>query len=365
MTITFFLKKGDWLLLIFAVLLVIFGLIFLYSFSSSLQDFSNFQKQILFLAVGVLLAISFSLIDIKALKKSPLFVFILYFFCILLLAGLFLFGTEVRGARSWYFLGNITFEPVEFTKIVFILLFAKYFSQRHVEMYQARHIILGAAYAFVPVVLVFFQPDFGSAMVLLSIWLFTMLVSGIKRKHLLVIVGIAILCFLIIWNFLFTIEQKERFTAFLDPYIDPGGSSYHILQSIIAVGSGGVFGKGFSEPFTQAKLGFLPEAHTDFVFAASTEMFGLLGVFILFLLFSLFFWRLLRIAKNSKDNFSRLLVSGFIILVGVEVFINIAMNIGMLPITGIPLPFLSYGGSSLLSLFIGIGIIESIKIHNT
>ena len=364
MAIISFLKKIDLPLLIFAVLLVVFGLIFLYSFSSSTQDFSNFKKQILFLALGILLAVSFSLIDIKALKKSPLFVFILYFFCVLLLAGLFLFGTEIRGAKSWYFLGDITFEPVEITKIVFILLFAKYFSQRHVEMYQARHIILGAFYAFIPAVLVFFQPDFGSAMILLFIWLFTMLMSGIKRRHLMAIVGIAVFCFLIVWNFLFTIEQKERFTAFLDPYIDPGGSSYHILQSIIAVGSGGFFGKGFSEPFTQTKLGFLPEAHTDFVFAASTEMFGLLGVFILFSLFGLFFWRLFKIARSSKDNFSRLLVSGFIILVGVEVFINIAMNIGMLPITGISLPFLSYGGSGLLSLFIGIGIIESIKLHS-
>lgn len=359
-----FFKKMDLPLLIFAVLLVILGLIFLYSFSLSSQDFSNFQKQVLFLIIGIFLAISISLIDIKALKKSPLFVFILYFFCVLLLAGLFFFGTEVRGANSWYFLGNISFEPVEITKIVFILLFAKYFSQRHVEMYQARHIILGAVYAFIPASLVFFQPDFGSAMILLFIWLFTMLVSGIKRKHLITIIGIAIFCFSIVWNFLFTIEQKERFTAFLNPYIDPGGSSYHILQSIIAVGSGGFFGKGFSEPFTQAKLGFLPESCTDFVFAASTEMFGLFGVFILFLLFGLFFWRLFKIAKNSKDNFSRLLVSGFIILVGVEVFINIAMNIGILPITGISLPFLSYGGSGLLSLFIGIGIIESIKVHS-
>jgi len=174
----------------------------------------------------------------------------------------------------------------------------------------------------------------------------------------------------LIWNLFLTEEQKTRFSTFLEPYInpegeylDPQGTGYHIRQSIIAVGSGGIFGKGPFQPLTQAKLGFLPEAHTDFIFATFAEMFGIFGIFVLFLLFVLFFFRLLTIAKNCKNNFSRLLISGFMILVGAEVFINIAMNIGILPITGLPLPFLSYGGSSLLSLFIGIGIIESIKSH--
>jgi len=201
-------------------------------------------------------------------------------------------------------------------------------------------------------------------MILVLLWLSMMLISGIKRNHLLIILTIGFVSLIILWNFIFTQEQQERFVAFLNPYIDPTGSSYHILQSIIAVGNGGILGKGFYEPLTQAKLGFLPEAHTDFIFASFSEIFGLVGITVLFLIFALFFWRLFKILKICQDNFSRLLVSGFMVLVGAEVFINTAMNIGLLPITGIPLAFLSYGGSSLLSLFIGVGIIESIKIHS-
>lgn len=365
-----FLKKFDWLFLIFAVLLTILGLVCLYGLSLFSGDFSNFNQQAIFFLIGIILAISLSFIDFKALRDSSLFILAIYFFSIILLLGVFFLGKEIRGSRSWYHFGSFTFQPVEVVKIVFILFFAKYFSQRHVEMYQKRHIVLSFVYAFIPTALVFLQPDFGSAIILILIWFSMMLVSGIKRKHLLIIFGVGVLFFLVAWNFVFTQEQKDRFTTFLEPYInpegeyiDPQGTGYHIQQSIIAVGSGGLFGKGISEPYTQAKLGFLPEAHNDFIFAAFTEMFGLIGVSVLFLLFGLFFWRGIEIAKKSNNNFSRLLVSGFIILVGAEAFINIGMNIGLLPISGLPLPFLSYGGSSLLSLFIGIGIIESVKVH--
>jgi len=360
----FHLKKIDWWLLLFAILLAISGLLVLVSLSFNSNDWSFFKRQIIFLIISFLVVIFLPLLDIRALKESSLFVFTLYFLSLLLLGGLFLFAPVIRGTKSWYALGELTFEPVEIVKVVFVLLFAKYFSQRHVELYQARHIILSGFYAFFPAVLVFFQPDFGSAMILILLWLSIMLVAGIKRNHLLIILGIGLLAFLVLWNFIFTKEQKERFATFLNPYIDPTGSGYHIIQAIIAVGSGGLFGKGFFEPLTQAKLGFLPEAHTDFVFASFSEIFGLVGIVILFLVFALFFWRLFKMLKTCQDNFSRLLVSGFIILIGAEVFINIAMNIGLLPITGIPLPFLSYGGSSLLSIFIGIGIVESIRVHS-
>ncbi len=365
-----FLKKFDWLLLIFAAFLTISGLVCLYGLSLSSGDFSNFNQQLIFFLVGIILAISLSLINFKALRDSSLFVLALYLFSIILLLGVFFLGKEIRGSRSWYAFGSFTFQPVEIVKIIFIIFFAKYFSQRHVEMYQTRHIVLSFVYAFLPTALVFLQPDFGSAIILLLIWLLMMLVSGIKRKHLLIILAVGALCFLVAWNFVFSQEQKERFSTFIEPYInpageylDPQGTGYHIQQSIIAVGSGGLLGKGISEPYTQAKLGFLPEAHNDFIFASFVEMFGLVGALILFLLFGLFFWRVIEIARQANNNFSRLLAAGFVILVGVEAFINIGMNIGLLPISGLPLPFLSYGGSSLLSLFIGIGIIESVRVH--
>ncbi|MCD6094754.1 rod shape-determining protein RodA [bacterium] len=369
-SITSHLKRLDWILLVLATLITVLGLVVLYSLSLSWENWVYFRNQTIFLLIGIVIVLCLSFLDIEALKESSAFVFVLYSFCVLLLAGLFFFASEIRGTRSWYSFGSFRFEPVEITKIIFILFFAKYFSQRYVEMYQARHIFLSAIYAFIPSLLVFFQPDFGSAMILVILWFGILLTSGIKQKHILMIMVIGLFSLFLIWNLFLTEEQKTRFSTFLEPYInpegeylDPQGTGYHIRQSIIAVGSGGIFGKGPFQPLTQAKLGFLPEAHTDFIFATFAEMFGIFGIFVLFLLFVLFFFRLLTIAKNCKNNFSRLLISGFMILVGAEVFINIAMNIGILPITGLPLPFLSYGGSSLLSLFIGIGIIESIKSH--
>lgn len=367
---TALLKKLDWPLLFSAILLSSIGLVVLYGFGLYSKNFDSFQKQLVFLIVGIILAIFLALLDFRALKESSLFVFVLYFVGILLLVGLFFFGSRIRGVKAWYVFGGFTFQPVELMKIIYVLFFAKYFSARHVEMYHKEHIIVSAIYGLFPAFLVFLQPDFGSAMILVIVWLLMMLVSGIKRQHLFIILAIGIIGSLIAWNFFLSQEQKSRITTFLEPYVspqktylDPKGSGYHISQSVIAVGSGGIFGKGFSQPYTQAKLGFLPEAHTDFMFASFVEIFGLLGLVFLFLILMFFFWRLYKIAIITSDNFSRLLISGFMVLFGTGIFINIAMNIGLLPITGVPLSFLSYGGSNIVSLFIGIGIIESVKAY--
>lgn len=366
------LKKSDSWFFLFSVLLSLAGILVLYSLGRASGDFSFFKKQIIFFLIGILLAVFLSLLDFRAVKESSFFVFFLYIISILLLVGLFFFGTRIRGVKAWYVFGGFTFQPVELVKIVYILLFAKYFSARHIELYHKEHIILSAIYAFVPAFLVFLQPDFGSAAILIMIWLSMMLIAGIKRKHLFIIIVLGIIVSFVAWNFVLSGEQRERITTFLEPYfnpqgtyLDPSGSGYHILQSIIAVGSGKILGKGFNYPYTQAKLGFLPEAHTDFIFATFCEMFGLVGVLILILIFCLLFWRLFKIALISKDNFSKLVIGGFMVFVAGGAFVNIAMNLGLLPITGVPLPFLSYGGSSIISLFIGIGIVESIKINNS
>lgn len=358
--------------MICAIILSLEGLVILYSLSSFAHGWYYFEKQVGFLLVGVLFSLLISFLNVNAFKKSPYLILTLYLFGIIFLLGLFLFASPIRGSRSWYAVFGFNFQPVEIVKIIFILLFAKFFSERYADMYQVRHVLLSAVYALFPAFLVFLQPDFGSAAILICLWISMLLISGIKRTHIILILMISLFIFLISWNFFLTLEQKTRILTFLEPYLnprgeylDPKGTGYHILQSLIAIGSGGVWGKGFSEPYTQAKLGFLPEAKTDFIFAAFSEMFGLIGVFLLFLLFGLFFWRIIKVAKIAKDNFSRLLASGFSVLVFLEIFINIAMNIGMFPISGLPLPFLSYGGSSLISLFIGIGIIQSIKAHST
>lgn len=366
------LKKFDHLLFLFSVLLSLFGILTLYSLEKSSGDFSFFKKQIVFFLIGILFALFLSLLDFRAIKESSFFVFFLYIVSILLLVGLFFFGKRIRGVKAWYVFGDFTFQPVEIVKIVYILLFAKYFSARHIELYHKEHIILSTIYAFFPAFLVFLQPDFGSAAILIMIWLSMMLIAGIKRKHFFIMIVLGIIVSIVVWSFLLSEEQKQRITTFLEPYLnpqgtylDPSGSGYHILQSIIAIGSGKILGKGFNYPYTQAKLGFLPEAHTDFIFATVCEMFGFFGVLILVLFFCLLFWRLFKIALISKDNFSKLVIGGFMVFVAGGAFVNMAMNLGLLPITGVPLPFLSYGGSSIISLFIGIGIAESIKINNS
>ena len=248
-------KKIDIPLLIFTIALSLMGLLVLYGLGVASKDFSLFTKQVVFLIIGVIVAISLSFLDFRAVKESSLFVFSIYASSVLLLIGLFFFGITIRGVRAWYPFFGTTFEPVELVKIAFILLFAKYFSSRHVEMYHKQHIILSAVYAFFPAILVFLQPDFGSAAILLVIWISMMLVSGIKRVHLFAIIGIGLVLALFSWNFVLSIEQQERISTFIEPYInpqgtylDPEGSGYHILQSTIAVGSGGFWGKGFSAP---------------------------------------------------------------------------------------------------------------------
>jgi len=220
-------------------------------------------------------------------------------------------------------------------------------------------------YASLPAILVFLQPDFGSAIILISIWLGSLLISGIKRKHIIIIFVLGIILFLILWNFFLKDFQKNRIISFLNPTIDSSGINYQANQALIAIGSGGILGKGFGKG-TQVQYGFLPGGQTDFIFAAICEDFGILSGCILILLYIILFWRLINISfKIQNDNFSKLLIAGALISISVQSFINIGMNLNLLPITGIPLPFVSYGGSSLIVSLMLIGIVESIKVHQT
>jgi rod shape determining protein RodA len=276
---------------------------------------------------------------------------------------LVLFSQEIKGASSWFRLGPLRFEPIEPFKIVIILLLAKYFSLRHIEMYRIRHLIISGLYLSLPVLIVLFQPDFGSVLILFAIWFGLIIVSGIKIRHLAILLLIFIILFIGSWFFVFKDYQKQRIMTFLNPMEDPYGGGYHISQSLIAVGSGGVFGQGAGFG-SQAGLRFLPEQHTDFVFSTLAEQRGLAGVFILLFLFALAFWRIIRIALNTSNNFARLFALGFAIMVFSQLIVNVGVSMGIMPITGLTLPFVSYGGSSLLSMFIGLGILQSIKVRS-
>jgi len=356
------LKKFDWWIILTSFLLSLVGLMVIYSTSLYKGDFLNLKKQILFLVVGLILMFLFSFFDWRILRNDPFLILILYFISLFLLTGLFIFAPETRGVKGWYKMGLFSFDPIEFAKLVLIILLAKYFSTRHVEMYRFWHIVLSGIYIILPSVLIFFQPNLGSILVILSLWLGILIASGIKLKHFLILSLIFIILFLISWTTVLKDYQKQRILSFLQPHlVDPLTIGWSQNQAKIAIGSGGLLGKGFTKG-SQTQYGFLPEPHTDFTFAVIAEEFGLIGVGFLLLLFLFLLWRIFKISFVAKNNFPRLFAVGFAISIFSQIFIHIGMNLGLLPIIGIPLPFVSYGGSNLIFLFVGIGLLQSIRI---
>jgi len=355
-------KKLDWVLMTATFLLISFSLLSLYSSSMERADFLNFQKQAIFAVIALFLLCLFSFVDWRILRNDPYLILSLYVLCCLGLAGLFFFAPEIRGVKSWYKLGPISLDPIELTKLVLIALLAKYFSVRHVEVYRIRHILFSGLYVLVPGMLIFLQPNLGSVLIIFTLWLAILLISGIKIRAFLIL----ILCLLLIlglsWSFFLKDYQKQRILSFVLPQFEPLGAGWSETQSKIAIGSGGIFGQGFGQG-SQTQYGFLSEPQTDFIFAAIAEEFGFIGISVLFLLFLILLWRIIKIAIISQTNFPRIFASGLAILLFCQIFINIGMNLGILPIIGIALPLISYGGSGLILTCIGLGIIQSIKTH--
>jgi rod shape determining protein RodA len=348
-------------LVITAILLGGIGLLSIYS--SSKGDFLNFKKQLIFFGIGVFLMIFLSFFDWRTLREDPHLILILYFLCLASLVGLFFFAPEIRGTKSWYKLGPVSIDPIEFTKIALIILLAKYFSKRHIEMYRITHILISGLYILIPSFLILLQPDLGSVLILISLWLGVLILSGIKIRHFLILVLIFLLIFIFSWKTFLKDYQKERILSFIWPQTsDPLKIGWNQRQAKIAIGSGGIFGQGLFRG-SQTQLGFLPEPQTDFIFAAIAEETGLIGVSILLFLFLILFWRIFKIAIFSRSNFAYLFASGLFLLFIIQISIHIGMNIGILPVIGIPLPLVSYGGSSLIANFLALGILESIKTH--
>ena len=358
---TSYLKKLDWGIILPVIILACFSLAGIWSTCVAKNNFSNFEKQIIFFVVGFLVMVMVSLFDYKILKNNSYLILTLYVICLLFLAGLHFFAPIIKGTRGWYKVGILSLDPIEPMKIVLVVLLAKYFSMRHVEMYKFRNIIFSGLYVLLPAALIFIKPDLGGTMVVLSVWLGILLVSGIKLKHFLILA----LCFVLVagfaWNFMLKDYQKQRVTAFLFPY-DYLGASWSQNQTKISVGSGQIFGEGLAKG-SQVQYGFLPEPHTDFIFSVIAEEWGMVGIFILFLTYGYLVWRVLRIAILSQSNFPRLFASGFAIILIAQFFINIGMNLSFLPVVGIFLPFVSYGGSGIIGNFVSLGILQSIKIR--
>ncbi|MBU2635359.1 rod shape-determining protein RodA [Patescibacteria group bacterium] len=351
------LRKFDWILIIASILLVGFGLVSIYNISST-----YFIKQIIFLGIGIILMLVLSFFDWRGFRENPYFILVLYFVCLLFLLGLFFFVPEIRGVKSWYKIGPVSFDPIGLTTIVLTILLAKFFSMRHIEMYKLSHIILSGFYVLLPVILIFFQPDLGSVLILIALWLGVLIISGIKLRHFLILALCGLLILALSWSFLLRDYQKERIVSFLRPQVEPLGINWSQAQSKIAIGSGGIFGQGLGQG-PQTQYGFLSEPHTDFIFANIAEEFGLIGVSILIFLFIVLIWRIMKIAISAKSNFPRLFASGIAIILFSQIFIHIGMNLGILPVIGISLPLVSYGGSNLIAIFIGLGILQSIRTH--
>lgn len=353
------LRQMDWLLVASLIPIFVFGLLTMKSITG--QDYF-FRRQLIWIAVGFVVMFVTALIDWRRLKSSTI-ILGLYTAGVGLLAVLSIVGHITKGAQSWFYLGAVAVEPVELIKLCLILLFAKYFSARYVEMALWRHLIISFLYLVVPLVLVFTQPDFGSAMILFFIWISMVLFAGLTARQITLLLAVGIVGVGVLWMFLLKPYQKNRVISFLQPERDPLKSGYHAIQAMIAVGSGGVWGKGVGYG-TQSRLNFLPEHQTDFMFAAFAEEWGFVGIGMLFIFFGLLFWRIIHISIRAPDNFSKLFGLGLCFLLIGHIAVHVGMNLGLLPITGIPMPFMSYGGSFLLTLMISLGILESIAIRS-
>lgn len=355
-------RQFDWLLVGAIILLNSVGLITLFSLSQR-SPLPFFYNQIIWSIIGLLMLFLVSFMDYRFLRTQSYVLLGLYFLIVVLLSALFIFGGKTRGVVSWFYFGGVAFQPVEVAKLVMVLLLAKYFSRRHIEIYRLRHLIISGIYVLIPSVLVLMQPDLGSVIIFLFLWIAVAVFSGIKLKHFILFVLLLAFISVFAWGFVLAPYQKDRIISFLNPYSDPLGAGYNAIQAKIAVGSGRIFGKGVGYG-SQSSLNFLPAAETDFIFAAFAEEWGLTGVLMLFGAFSVLFWRIIKIGLNVSDNFSRLYTLGFSSIILSQFIIHVGMNIGLMPITGITLPFVSYGGSSFVSLMIGVGILQNIKINS-
>jgi rod shape determining protein RodA len=347
------LKQFDWVLLLSTLLLICFGILMI--LSTTLGEAGSYDlpiRQGVFALVGLTFLFTINRFDHQIWRPLSL---LFYLASVALLVLVFTYGVAAKGSVRWIDLGIFRFQPSELVKISTILLLADFMATHNMK--KLGNVIISALFAVIPAGLVFLQPDLGSSLVLLAIWLGMILLTEVPKKFFLA-VGLSVLVILpFAVNFLQP-YQRNRLVSFLDPSIDPLGAGYNVIQSTVAVGSGGLFGLGFGRG-TQSHLNFLPEHHTDFIFATMAEELGLLGALLLLILLVTILFRLLK-TIGRVGFFGSLTLVGLFVLVAFQAAINIGMNIGIAPVTGITLPFVSYGGSSLITLMVGIGLAESI-----
>jgi rod shape determining protein RodA len=352
--------KLDWVLTIAIFLLLAVGLVTLYSIHlvEGTSQFNYFGKQLISVGIGLVLMLFFSLYDYRILNSYSTK---LYFIIIGVLIILMIWGSTVRGTTGWISFGQFNIQPVEITKLIMIIFLASFLSKKKTQLSIIVRTIASIILVAIPVFLILKQPDFGSAAVIVGIWLGMLFVSGINRK---VFFGLLFSGLLIASSSWLVLKdyQKDRLINFVSPERDPMGSGYNVIQSIVAVGSGGVWGKGLGHG-SQSQLNFLPEKHTDFIFAVFAEEFGFSGSLVIIGIFGILIYRIKESARLARDNFGYLLAVGISMMLFLQILVNIGMNIGIAPVAGVPLPLLSYGGSSMISVLASLGIIQSIYMR--
>jgi len=348
----------DWFVFASALAISLLGLVTMRSFSA--ENFF-FDKQLIWICAAVVAFFAASIPEYGFLRRTPV-ITALFAAVVFSLALIYLFGAMVKGAQNRFNLGFLSIQPSDPAKLLLVMMLSKYFARRHVEIAAFRHIAVSGAYTAALFMLVFFQPDFGSSIIIGSIWLGMVLVAGISWKHLLVLSVAALVVLTGLWQYGLQPYQKQRVLTFIHPLADVRGSGYNAYQSTIAVGSGEIFGKGIGYG-TQSKLRFLPEYQTDFIFAAYAEEWGFVGVVLLFGLFGILIIRILLIASHGSDNFDTLFGAGIAVYFTAQFIVHVGMNIGLLPITGTTLPFMSYGGSHLVTEYLALGILMGMRRH--
>ena len=356
-------KDFDKLLLVAMFLIFAIGVVTIYSATKARNlpiAESFFFKQLTWMGIGVVMLILTVLISYQRFIDIA---YVLYAVNVALLAIVLVLGHARLGAQRWFSIGGFAFQPSEFIKLSLILVLSNYVAAKKDSMSEFKNFIIPLGLLAVPFVLVLLQPDLGTALLLVPIFLAIMVVSGARLKYLggMILIGLAGLP--VFWHFLRE-YQRQRLMVFINPNIDPLGAGYTIIQSKIAVGSGGLWGKGWLNG-TQNQLNFLPERHTDFIFSVIGEEWGFLGAAVLILIYFFIVKRAFNISALTSDLYGKTIASGIGVMIGLQVVINIAMTIGLMPVVGIPLPLVSYGGSSLIATVIAIGLLINVGIRRS
>ncbi len=355
------LRRIDWVVLTVTVLITALGLLVLYSSgikAGEVRSEIDATRQFFYAGLGLIALLLMSRLDYRFLKSYAI---VFYGVMVVTLAAVDLIGTTALGAQRWISIGFFQFQPSEFAKLAMIIVLAAYYSRVYEVSHRVRYLLYSILILVIPMGLVVAQPDLGTGLVFVAIWLSMTLASQVKRRYL-AIGGLAGLVTLpILYNFLAP-YQKNRILVLINPQADKLGTGYNVTQAVIAVGSGGLFGRGLSSG-SQSQLNFLPSQHTDFIFAVLAEKLGFLGAALAIALFLILIVRMYILSTQTIDRFGAYLCIGVASMLLFHVVINIGMNMGIMPVTGIPLPLISAGGTSMLTTMLALGIVLSVARH--